>query len=238
MELMVIGASRGLGRALVEGLPRPGDTVTGVSRSRPMPMPHVPGVTMRWIEADLAQPIAAAQTLEQQAPAVVDTLICNVGIWEAEAFSPGYDFLEQSDATTLALIDVNVSSTILILKRLLPRLLASTRPRLILTGSTSALPGHGRPEVAFGASKAALNGIASALREGFRQRHLGVTVLQLGYLNTEDTLAVPLEEAARRGQGAQVPVHDVVTLVRAVLDLSPASYVRELVLPAIGDARF
>ncbi|WP_259724811.1 hypothetical protein [Synechococcus sp. CS-1332] len=35
MKLMVVGASRGLGRAFVEGLGSPGDTVIGVSRRRP-----------------------------------------------------------------------------------------------------------------------------------------------------------------------------------------------------------
>jgi NAD(P)-dependent dehydrogenase (short-subunit alcohol dehydrogenase family) len=193
---------------------------------------------VRWIAADLSDPQAAAAALEREAPAIVDALIYNVGIWEPEAFGQDYDFLGQSDQTCLELVGVNVSATILILKRLLPRLLAADKPRLILTGSTSGLPGNGRPEVAFGASKAALNGIASALREGYRDQRLGVTLLQLGYLNTDDRLSVAVDEAAQRGNGEQVPVHDVVALVRAVLSLSPASFVRELVLPAIGDIRF
>jgi len=238
MELMVVGASRGLGRAFVEGLATPGDFVTGVSRSAPLRLDMPEGVGLRWIAADLADPHAAAATLERDAPAVIDALIYNVGIWEPEAFGDDYEFLSQSDTTCLELVDVNISSTLLVLKRLLPRLLASDKPRLILTGSTSALPGNGRPEVAFGASKAALGGIASALREGYRGRRLGVTLLQLGYLNTDDSLSVELGVAAQRGDGELVPVHDVVALVRAMLSLSPSSFVRELVLPAIADSRF
>lgn len=117
-------------------------------------------------------------------------------------------------------------------------LLRSRAPRIVLTGSTSALPGHGRPEVAFGATKHALRGIAEALREGFREQRLAVTCLQLGYLNTEDDLSVPLERAARRGDGEFIPMHDVVQLVRTLLALSPSAYVKEVVMPAIGDARF
>jgi NAD(P)-dependent dehydrogenase (short-subunit alcohol dehydrogenase family) len=135
-------------------------------------------------------------------------------------------------------VQVNISSALLLLKRLLPRLLAAPNPRLILTGSTSALPGNGRPEVAFGACKAALNGIANALREGYRDRRLGVTLLQLGYLNTKDPLDVPRELAAERGDGGLVPMHDVVALVKTMLALSPSSFVREMVVPAIGDSRF
>ncbi|HEL3743845.1 TPA: SDR family NAD(P)-dependent oxidoreductase, partial [Stenotrophomonas maltophilia] len=60
MKLMVIGASRGLGRAFVEGLCQPGDTVVGVSRTRPRDIACPEGVALQWIEADLSQPAVAA----------------------------------------------------------------------------------------------------------------------------------------------------------------------------------
>ncbi|WP_236213047.1 SDR family NAD(P)-dependent oxidoreductase [Metapseudomonas otitidis] len=238
MKMMVIGASRGLGRALVEGLGKPGDRIVGVSRSRPDRLAVAAGVDIQWIEADLAEPKVAVAHIEAQAPAELDVLICNVGIWEPQAFSEGYDFLNDSDETLARLVEVNITATLLLLKRLLPRLLGSARPQLILTGSTSALHRSGRPEVAFVASKFAVNGMADALREGFRDQRLAVTVLQLGYLNTDDPLAVPMEEAAARGEGQLVPVHDVVTMVNALLWLSAASFVRKLILPAIEDGRF
>lgn len=136
------------------------------------------------------------------------------------------------------MVNVNVTGTILLLKKLIPNLLRSQAPKLILTGSTSGLSRSGRPEVTFGASKFAMNGIAEALREGFRSERLAITCLQLGYLNTEDPLSVDIGEAALRGEGQLVPVHDVVSVVKTLLSLSSASYVRELVLPAILDERF
>ena len=131
-----------------------------------------------------------------------------------------------------------MTAAILVLRRLLPALLAHERPRIIITGSTSGLRGSGRPEVAFGASKFAIHGMADALREGHRADRLAVTTLQLGYLNTDDGLDVPVAEAARRGAGQLVPVHDVVLLVRTILELSPAAFVRDLTLPALLDERF
>jgi len=214
MKLMVIGASRGLGRAFVEGLCSAGDTVIGVSRSRPRDLECPEGVTLQWIEADLSQPTLAANHIAAQAPADLDVLIHNLGIWEETAFSDEYAFLDESDAALTQLVDVNITATLVLLQRLLPRVLGAPRPQLVLTGSTSALPRSGRPEVAFGASKFALNGIADALREGFRDRRLAVTSLQLGYLNTDDALSVPAAEAAARGDGELVPVHDVVAMVR------------------------
>ncbi|MCI1150398.1 hypothetical protein MOQ02_11630 [Stenotrophomonas maltophilia] len=49
---------------------------------------------------------------------------------------------------------------------------------------------------------------------------------------------MPAAEAAARGDGELVPVHDVVAMVRALLQLSPSGFVRELVLPAIADPRY
>ena len=151
MKLMVIGASS-LGRAFVEGLCSAGDTVIGVSRSRPRDLECPEGVTLQWIEADLSQPTLAANHIAAQAPADLDVLIHNLGIWEETAFSDEYAFLDESVAALTQLVDVNITATLVLLQRLLPRVLGAPRPQLVLTGSTSALPRSGRPEVAFGAS--------------------------------------------------------------------------------------
>ncbi|KAB0494806.1 SDR family oxidoreductase [Pseudomonas vancouverensis] len=239
MKTMVIGASKGLGRALMEGLGNAGDTLIGVSRTRPDNLNPMAGVELRWVEADLGQPDKAARVIEQ---AVVDggldTLIYNLGIWEDLAFDPAYAFLADRDEQLQDIITCNVTSPILLIKRLLPVLLESANPRIILTGSTSGLTQSGRPEVAFGASKFALRGIADALREGYRAQRLGVTCLNLGNLNTEDALSVPRAQAEQRGEGSLIPVHDVVQIVRMTLSLSSASFVKELTLPAIDDERF
>ncbi|KRG54131.1 dehydrogenase, partial [Stenotrophomonas koreensis] len=154
------------------------------------------------------------------------------------AFSVPLIVLGGDHGYVVAMVNINSTSTILALKHLVPRLLSSKKPQVIITGSTSGLRQSGRPEVTFGASKFALTGIGDALRESFRQQRLVVTCLQLGYLNTDDDLAVPQGLAAERGGGELVPVHDVVQVVRCLLNLSNASYVRELVLPAIADERF
>jgi len=239
MKTMVVGASKGLGRALIEGLGEHGDTLIGVSRGRPENLEGKAGVDLRWVEADLSAPAKAAQIIKD---AVVegglDTLIYNLGIWEEFAFDPAYNFMADQDDQVEAIVSCNITSTIVLIKRLLPLLLESKNPRIILTGSTSGLPQSGRPEVTFGASKFALRGIADALREGYRQQRLGVTCLNLGYLNTEDPLSTPRALAEQRGEGHSIPVHDVVQVVRMVLSLSCASFVKELTLPAIFDERF
>lgn len=238
MKILIIGASKGLGRAFVEGLAGDDDTVVGVSRSRPKDLQLQTEANVDWICADLSNSIQATKIIGKQAPAELDVIIYNLGIWEEEAFSDSYHFLKSSDEEIVSLINTNITSAILLLKRLIPRLLNSRRPQIVLTGSTSGLPQSGRPEVAFGASKFALRGMADALREGFREEKLAVTCLQIGDLNTVDGLSVPIETACRRGNGTLIPIHDVVDITKAILKISNSSYVNEIILPPILDARF
>ena len=238
MKLLVVGASKGLGKAFVEGLPADGDQVVGISRTKPKNLLVNRGVTVDWIEADLSKPIEAADLIEQQAPSELDVIIYNLGIWEASAFSDDYQFEKSSDQEVFNLIQVNITAAIILLKRLIPRLLNSARPQIVLTGSTSGLPQSGQPEVAFGASKFALRGIADALREGFRHKRLSVTCLQLGDLNTDIGISEPLSKACQYGNGRFIPLHDVVAITKTLLNLSPCSFVKEIVLPAVCDERF
>ena len=126
--------------------------IIGVSRKAPTDLTVAPSCALRWIEADLSDPEAAAARIAEQAPAELDAILCNVGVWEDKAFTDDYDFLADSPQQIARLLDINITGTILLLQRLIPRLLGRAKPQLVLTGSTSGLP-RSRPEVAFGASR-------------------------------------------------------------------------------------
>lgn len=238
MNILIVGASKGLGRAFVEGLPGEADTVIGVARSKPGALRMLSQARVEWICADMSQSVTGADIVADEAPEHLDVVIYNLGVWEETAFSDDYDFLECSDDEIVNLINTNVTSAMILLKRLLPRLLKSARPQVVLTGSTSGLPQCDGPEVAFSASKFALRGMADALREGFRNEKLAVTCLQLGDLNTTESLADSRDKACNRDRGRLIPVHDVVDITRTLLHLSDCSYVKEITLPAILDERF
>lgn len=238
MNILIVGASKGLGKALVEGLSGDENLVIGISRNPPTDLQLQEHAQVDWIKADMSDSIQAAGHIEERIPEQVDVIIYNLGVWEEDAFTENYQFQKSSDEEIVDLININVTSAILLLKRLIPKLLKSKRPQVVLTGSTSGLPQSGGKEVAFGASKFALRGIADALREGFRGEKLAVTCLQIGDLNTEDDISEPLEKACQRGNGYLIPLHDVVDITRALLTISDCSYVKEITLPAILDARF
>ena len=114
--------------------------IIGVSRKAPTDLTVAPSCALRWIEADLSDPEAAAARIAEQAPAELDAILCNVGVWEDKAFTDDYDFLADSPQQIARLLDINITGTILLLQRLIPRLLGRAKPQLVLTGSTSGLP--------------------------------------------------------------------------------------------------
>ena len=147
MRILIVGASKGLGKAFVEGLAGDDDTVTGISRNRPKDLQLQTEAKVDWISVDMSNSIQASNIIEKLAPTELDVIIYNLGIWEEQAFSNSYHFLESSDEEIVNLINTNVTSAILLLKRLIPRLLKSRRPQIVLTGSTSGLPQSGGPDV-------------------------------------------------------------------------------------------
>jgi NAD(P)-dependent dehydrogenase (short-subunit alcohol dehydrogenase family) len=198
--------------------------VIGVSRRRPDGLTLPEGVELAWIEADLAEPLPAARWIEQQAPAQPDVLIYNLGVWEANAFSEAYNFLEDPDESIASLVAINITGALMLLRRLIPRLLCSPPPadphRLHLWPAPERAAGGDlrrlqvRPHRHRRCPAGELPGPAA-----------GGDLPAAGLPNTDDGLEVPPEAAARRGQGRQIPLHDV-------------TFVRELVLPAMGDERF
>ncbi|RBH50688.1 SDR family NAD(P)-dependent oxidoreductase, partial [Pseudomonas sp. MWU13-2860] len=97
MNILIIGASRGLGKAFVAGLGPEGDRAIGVSRRRPEGLKPPAGVALDWIEADLSNPTQAVRQVMSALPERLDVVMCNVGIWEREAFEPSYAFSHCSD---------------------------------------------------------------------------------------------------------------------------------------------
>ncbi|MGL6249373.1 MAG: SDR family NAD(P)-dependent oxidoreductase, partial [Billgrantia desiderata] len=121
MNVMIVGASQGLGRAFIEGLGDDGDRLIGVSRRMPEPLPVRAGLEIDWIEADLASPERASATLAEAVEARgIDVLIYNLGLWESRAFEPNYRFLDDSPAEIQRIVTVNVSGAILLIQALLP----------------------------------------------------------------------------------------------------------------------
>lgn len=77
MTILIVGASRGLGSALVSGLVETGRQVIGVSRTRPG---ELSAACQGWIDADLSRPREAVDWIERHTPERLDVILYNVGL--------------------------------------------------------------------------------------------------------------------------------------------------------------
>ncbi len=233
-NLLITGGSRGLGAAFSAGVPDAGDHVWLVSRSQP-DTNTVDGISRKWVAADLSDIEAAAAAVRTAVgDAVLDVLIYNAGIWEGTAFSSRYDFEQISLMETQRIITVNMTAAIATVQVLLPNLRRSANPKIILIGSINGMDNNGAAEVAYNASKFGLRGVAQALRENLRMQGVGVTCINPGTISTEVAYEAGLE-AALRAAPEQIPMQDLVALVRCVVSLSRGSSVKEIDMPAMAD---
>jgi short-subunit dehydrogenase len=193
------------------------------------------GVKRIWIEADLSRPEAATEVAQAIAQQPLHVLIYNVGIWETTAFSEDYDFAAIAPQETQTILQVNLTAAIICIQAVLPNLRRETQSKVILIGSICGVDNSGSMEVAFAASKFGLRGVAHALRENLRSSGIPVTCLNPGMIATEVPFEAGVEEAIAQFGGTQIPVHDVVTLVRSILSLSPATCIKEVQMPALTD---
>ena len=226
MNILITGASRGLGDAFSRGLGRAGDTLWLVSRHTCPSFKLEDDVTRHWIEADLSS-AGVHQLIAASLPPVLDVVIHNAGIWESTAFSSRYNFEQISETETRAVLEVNLIAPILLTQALLPKLRGSSNPKIVLIGSINGLENASMPEVAYSASKFGLRGVAHALREHLRSEQIGVTVLNPGSIAWDGNL---------EREDLILPA-DIVRLVRAVLETSRRTVVKEIDLPAMQDGQ-
>ena len=229
--IIIYGASQGLGRYYFSKLEiNPIYKVIGISRKRP----QWTEAHHHWITADLSEPLKAREAvLEKLRNTPLDVLIYNVGIWEDRAFERDYSFLNDDPTHLETMINTNITSCIFQIQALLPKLLDSTKSQIILTGSTSALDNTGRPEVTFNASKFALRGIAQSLRSSFKDKNLSVTLINPGYIDTENKHSTA--ETLSIHNGKQIPMEDLWMILNTILNLSPAICPLEITLPSMKD---
>jgi short-subunit dehydrogenase len=236
-NLLITGGSRGLGHGFALGVPNQGDTVWVVSRRRPQSLDKADGITRHWIEADLTQPASSAKIARVLGGHPLDLLLYNAGIWEHNAFSNSYDLANVDLMETQQIINVNLVSMFTCIQALLPNLRQAAAGKIVLIGSTSGLENNRQPEIAYNASKFGVRGLAQALRQSLRNEHIAVTCINPGSICTGLAYEQGRAAVIQRYGTALLPMHDLVSLVRCLLQLSTAANVAEINIPAMDDAQ-
>lgn len=87
----------------------------------------------------------------------------------------------------------------------------------------------------FSATKFGLKGIAESLREIVRKDQIGVSVLSLGYLATEFEIDLPVKQVLEESDYSLIPLQDVLSAIQFIAATSPATCVKEIIMPAMAD---
>jgi short-subunit dehydrogenase len=155
-NILIIGASRGLGFSLVQGLLRQSDQIFTVSRSK-LDLTKLEKIqkleTSKIVEiqCDLSETKNLPTIYKIIDKNMLDLIIYNAGIWKNQNFE------DETDEMLENIITLNLTSAILILKNLLPNLKKSKKANVILIGSTADLPNSGSFGVSYVASKFGLS---------------------------------------------------------------------------------
>jgi 3-oxoacyl-[acyl-carrier protein] reductase len=98
-QIIVIGASRGIGAAVAQHFVEKGDYVVSVSRNQP--------VAGEWIQADISTSEGIKSVADTIGESRLDAVLFIGGVWEDGAFTEQYNFMKSSDRETRYVIAVN-----------------------------------------------------------------------------------------------------------------------------------
>lgn len=228
-NILIVGASKGLGLALSQGLGENGDRLYLVSRSRPQILDESLNIHLEWIEADLAKPESAQLIAKAIGNRSIDVFIYNAGIWEKSGFE------EVPAEELLSIIQVNLGGLLLLSQRILPHIRAGFLKKIIFIGSTCGLENEGSDAVVYSATKFGVRGVAHALREFVRKDGIAVTCISPGSIASDVSFSEGEQAALNKHASARIPTSDLVRTVRLIMESSPAVCFKEIHLPALKD---
>ena len=173
MRVLVTGASRGIGAALVAGFRAAGDAVTGASR-HPGPGDLALDVT------DPASHAALAQSLDGVA---LDILVCNAGTYPDRGQRIDGGFPAAMWAEALA---TNVTGVFLTIQTLLPNLRAAGQAKIaIISSQMGASTKADGGSYIYRASKAAVTNLGQNLASDLRAEGISVGIYHPGWVKSD-----------------------------------------------------
>lgn len=235
-NILIVGASRGVGAALAQAIPEPGDTAWLLSRSKPAYIDSdTSKVEYRWLSADLTQDNTPTEIKAWLQDTPIDLMIYNAGIWESTAFSDNYRFEDIPQEENNRVLAVNLLAPISLIQRLLPNIRAGQASKIILIGSMSGQNNNKSEEVAYAASKFGLRGIAHSLRETLRPDRIPITCINPGTIATEIALEDEADQLESYDGRYGLLLSDLVKVVKLLQSMSRFACVKEIDIPAMDD---
>ncbi len=235
MNIIIIGASRGLGHAMSVGLNQPDRHLYLISRSEPKAITQNNNSNYTWIQADVAAGSFTQLLKEKLENVPVDVMIYNAAIWEKNTFRGSYQISDDSEDDLRNIININLTGAIITVQAMLPNLQQAASAKIVFIGSTSGMDANRTKAVAYQASKFGLRGLNNALRENFRGTHINSTILNLGDLSTDISYEDGIEAVTNRFGYSRIPMQEIIGIVELIIKLSPATLIKEMDVPGSHD---
>ena len=211
----ITGATSGIGRAAALALCDAGYEVYALGRSQS-------ALKELQVERSSIFPLAMNVTDRKALETVVADLTIDVLVNNAGVMPPLENFADMDIADIDAVLQINLSSAILLTRLVLPKMRERQSGHILFTGSTA---GHGSYAniAVYSATKAAISGFVAGLKADTAPYGVRVTEIVCGRVETGLYKNI-LDEAARAamyaGNGAVQP-DDVARMIVAVLSLPP-----------------
>ena len=207
MNIVITGTHKGLGKAIAEYYLMKGDTVFGCSRNASS------------IEHDsyhhfIADVIEFGRFVKQNTK-TIDGLINNAGV------SSMNHFLLTPVETAKRLMDINYFGTFLCIREFVPLLRKSGHGRIV-NFSTQAVPLRLAGEMAYGASKSAVESLTKVLAKELAGFKITINAVGPPPIKTDLTAKVPKEKMERLLESMAIPrfgePRDVINVINFFLN--------------------
>ncbi len=231
MNIIITGASRGMGKAMAMRFAKDGNTLFLCARTeshlkdvKQEISENHPGATVHVFPADLTQKQAvldfAKFCLTQGVP---DILINNAG-----TYAPGNCY-DEPEGTLEFMLDINLFSAYYLTRALIPEMMKNKCGHIFNFCSIASLKAY-KGGGGYGISKFALHGFNLNLRDEMKPHGIKVTGIYPGAVLT-DTWG-DFDNSNKRIMEA----NDIVEMVYACTKLSPQAVVEEIIIrPQLGD---
>jgi len=196
------GASRGIGRAIVELFLAEGAEVWGLSTREPEDLKSLlerTGGTLHWITADLSKVTEVEGIIEkaQKEAGGFDLLVNYAGITkDGLAFRMSLEDFQK-------VLDINLTAAFLIARTVGREMIRRKAGSIINMSSVVGIHGNGG-QANYAASKAGLIGVTKSLAQEVASRGVRVNAIAPGYIVTDMTDAIP--EAAKEKLMDHIPL--------------------------------
>lgn len=229
MNILVVGGSRGIGKAIATQLANDGNRVLVVGRNKETLENTVKGIGENAIayQADItkeAESIALAEYVKKEF--VIDGLVLSAAQFPKQETKTSV--IDPEVAELSSILEANVVANYRLVKYLIPFLQERKNPRIVIIGSTAGI--RQDKGGVYGISKWALTSYAYNLRDECKKYGIGVSLINPGGTFTETRIKKSEDDQSL------LESSDFGILVSALFKMSPQAVMERVdIRPIVGD---